>query len=200
MHIALPNERAGVRDIFIRLQAGHCPIRYENAWETRGGKSHQIAWVNTILVDANGETTHIVATGIDITARVQAEMALSVSEARLCARERELRRAQADLTRREWEVLALLARDDLATYGQIGEQLHVSAGTIKTHVHRIGQALGLASKGRSAVVAEARARGWFATPNMSYCQTYDDFECSFGDLLPAVDRYSSSGDENISLP
>jgi DNA-binding CsgD family transcriptional regulator len=67
-----------------------------------------------------------------------------------------LLRLQSGLTEREWELLPLLARDDL-TYEQIADHLVVSVDTIKTHVHRLGRKWG--SAGRRAIVAAARERG-----------------------------------------
>ncbi len=66
------------------------------------------------------------------------------------------RRHDYGLSKREWELLSLLVRDDL-TYEQIGEQLSISPYTVKTHVQRIGKKMGV--RGRQAVVHTARERG-----------------------------------------
>ncbi len=66
------------------------------------------------------------------------------------------RRQDYGLSKREWELLPLLARDDL-TYEQIGEQLSISPYTVKTHVQRIGKKMGVS--GRRAVVHAVRERG-----------------------------------------
>lgn len=60
------------------------------------------------------------------------------------------------LTAREWEILPLLAREEL-TYAAIGDQLHIGEETVKTHVHRLGGKLGVTR--RREIVAEARRRG-----------------------------------------
>ncbi len=70
------------------------------------------------------------------------------------------RRQDYGLSKREWELLPLLVRQDL-TYEQIGEQLSISPYTVKTHVQRIGQKLGVS--GRQAVVRAVRERGLLPT-------------------------------------
>lgn len=79
--------------------------------------------------------------------------------ARLADQEAELRRSQARLTRREWEVLQLVARglDD----AQIGAALSISPSTAKAHVYHISEKLGVT--GRRAVADLARQRGWEST-------------------------------------
>jgi two-component system nitrate/nitrite response regulator NarL len=59
------------------------------------------------------------------------------------------------LTLREREVLTLIA--DGASAPQIGRQLHLSTGTIKTHLARLYEKLGVSD--RAAAVAEAMRRG-----------------------------------------
>jgi len=68
-----------------------------------------------------------------------------------------LARFRFGLSRREWELLPLLARDDL-TYNQIAAILMISPYTVKTHVQRLGQKLG-GVHGRRAVVRAAREAG-----------------------------------------
>uniref|UniRef100_A0A7C2W758 Response regulator transcription factor n=2 Tax=Thermorudis TaxID=1649508 RepID=A0A7C2W758_9BACT len=68
-----------------------------------------------------------------------------------------LARRQFGLSQREWELLPLLARDDL-TYDQIAAILMISPYTVKTHVQRLGQKLG-GAHGRRAVVRAARKAG-----------------------------------------
>lgn len=70
------------------------------------------------------------------------------------------RRQDFGLSKREGELLPLLVREDL-TYEQIGEHLSISPYTVKTHVQRIGQKLGVS--GRRAVVRAVRERGLLPT-------------------------------------
>ncbi len=67
------------------------------------------------------------------------------------------------LTKREQQLLPLLAHLDL-TYYDIGDQLSISPETIKTHVRRMGRKLGVS--GRNAVIAVARERGWLGDENL----------------------------------
>uniref|UniRef100_A0A831TL45 LuxR family transcriptional regulator n=1 Tax=Thermorudis peleae TaxID=1382356 RepID=A0A831TL45_9BACT len=85
-----------------------------------------------------------IGVALDITTQAQAEAA------RRCA--------ELGLSRREREVLALLARADLPTYREIGAVLCVSRETVRTHLRAIARKLGVAER-RADVVAAAYARG-----------------------------------------
>ena len=61
----------------------------------------------------------------------------------------------AQLTRREAEVLRLLAEG--RTAGRIGEELHLSEATVKTHLHNLYEKLGVSD--RAAAVATAMRWG-----------------------------------------
>ena len=75
-------ERDAVHEIFSTLKQGQHTSSYENHWLTRDGKRRLISWSNTILADAQGTITHVIGTGIDITAQRRAEEAIvAVSEA-----------------------------------------------------------------------------------------------------------------------
>jgi hypothetical protein len=65
-----------VRNVFSGLTAGQFPNFHENDWVARDGTRHRIAWSNTVLTDATGGITHVIATGIEISRLVQAEAAL----------------------------------------------------------------------------------------------------------------------------
>ena len=67
---------------FERLRSGKFPASFENQWQNRDGSLRRIAWSATALVDAQGQTTFIIATGIDVTVQRQAEATLRESEAR----------------------------------------------------------------------------------------------------------------------
>lgn len=60
--------------------------------------------------------------------------------------------AQLELTKREWAVLRLMAHG--RSNGEIGEQLHISAATVKGHVGTILDKLGVTTR------AEAIAQAW----------------------------------------
>ncbi len=69
----LPEEVPGVEDVFEHLLAGDFPNTHENYWVTKDGRRRLIAWSNTALLDKNGKVEYVVATGIDITERKEAE-------------------------------------------------------------------------------------------------------------------------------
>lgn len=71
-----PEEVADVRGMYARLRAGDYPNRQEHHWLTRAGERRLIAWSNTCLVDQQGAVTHIVPTGIDVTAQRHTEETL----------------------------------------------------------------------------------------------------------------------------
>ncbi len=76
-----PEEKTQVRAVFEHLRAGEFPNEYENDWVSKDGSHRRIAWTNTALLNEQGEVNYIIATGIDITDRRQAEQEIqSLSE------------------------------------------------------------------------------------------------------------------------
>ncbi len=71
--LLLPAEVAPVRAVFESLRAGQFPSEYENYWVTRDGARRLVEWKNTALVNTAGQVGYVIATGIDITERRQAE-------------------------------------------------------------------------------------------------------------------------------
>jgi PAS domain S-box-containing protein len=71
-----PGQIEEVKEAFAHLAAGRFPNRHENDWLTRAGERRPIDWSNTVLRDADGRVEYVVATGIDLTERKQAEDAL----------------------------------------------------------------------------------------------------------------------------
>jgi PAS domain S-box-containing protein len=67
---------------FEKLRNGAFPADFENQWRHRDGSLRRIAWSATALVDTQGMTNFIIATGIDVTLQRQAEATLRESEAR----------------------------------------------------------------------------------------------------------------------
>ena len=82
--VLLPrDERPAVRAMFTQLLAdGSVPASHENDWLTRDGRRRRLLFVNTVLRDRHSRITHVVATGIDVTAERQAQQ---LSEAVLAA-------------------------------------------------------------------------------------------------------------------
>lgn len=75
-----PEELEGVKAVFQQLLSGHIPNEYENFWVAKGGRRRLISWSNTVLLDQQGQVEYVIATGIDITERRQAEEALRERE------------------------------------------------------------------------------------------------------------------------
>ncbi|MBD2067541.1 PAS domain S-box protein [Leptolyngbya sp. FACHB-671] len=69
-----------VKAEFFSLKVGQFPNTYENYWLTKWGEQRLIAWSNTALLNPKGAVEYIIGTGIDITERRQAELALQKSE------------------------------------------------------------------------------------------------------------------------
>jgi diguanylate cyclase (GGDEF)-like protein/PAS domain S-box-containing protein len=78
----VPEELKTVKENFAKLVAGRFPLNAENHWLTKRGTRRWITWSNTALLDHNGDTEYIIAAGIDMTARREAENALHLSESR----------------------------------------------------------------------------------------------------------------------
>jgi PAS domain S-box-containing protein len=62
----LPDEAAGVQGIFETLVSKKTPQRYQNHWRTKEGSSKLIEWSSSTLFDPDGQVSHIIATGIDL--------------------------------------------------------------------------------------------------------------------------------------
>ncbi len=74
----------GVKQAFEQLKGNYSLFlnRHENFWRTKQGALRLIDWTNTALIGANGEAEFLMSTGIDITDRKLAELALKESEER----------------------------------------------------------------------------------------------------------------------
>ncbi len=77
-----PENMAGVKRAFQSLRGHNLMARHENFWRTKQGALRLISWSNTALINENGSIEFIMGTGIDITDRKLAEMALKESEDR----------------------------------------------------------------------------------------------------------------------
>jgi diguanylate cyclase (GGDEF)-like protein/PAS domain S-box-containing protein len=77
-----PSELEAVKSVFASLTAGDFPNTFENDWITRDGVKRRIAWTNTATLNEVGKVEYIIGTGIDITERREAELALSINEDR----------------------------------------------------------------------------------------------------------------------
>ena len=71
--LSSPEERDGERATFERLTAKRGTNNYEGCWTTKDGGRREIAWFNSVVLNADDEVEHVVCTGLDITDRNQAE-------------------------------------------------------------------------------------------------------------------------------
>ncbi|MEA5515133.1 response regulator, partial [Nodularia sp. UHCC 0506] len=69
----VPPEIEAVKAIFKQAALGHKIQDYETYWLTKDGHRRLIAWTHANLYDEKGKIEYIIATGIDITERQQAE-------------------------------------------------------------------------------------------------------------------------------
>lgn len=72
-------------------------LEHENHWKTKSGKKHFIRWRNTAWFNADGNVKIIIATGIDITDRMQLEQQLRSYKSSLELRAEELSESNRDL-------------------------------------------------------------------------------------------------------
>ncbi|MDE1942607.1 MAG: PAS domain S-box protein [Betaproteobacteria bacterium] len=69
----MPEQQQGVEAVFQNALAGNVRTRYENAWVSRDGKTRVLDWANTLILDDQGQMKYLLAVGIDITDRRNAE-------------------------------------------------------------------------------------------------------------------------------
>ena len=75
-----------VQTFFSQLNVEVFYSEYQNYWRTKNGSKRFISWSNTVTVDGDGLVEYVIATGIDITDRKEAEIALALSYAKLESR------------------------------------------------------------------------------------------------------------------
>ncbi len=82
----IPEELEPVKTVFTKLNAENFYSEYQNYWRTKNGSKRFISWSNTVTVDGDGLVEYVIASGIDITDRKEAEIALALSYAKLESR------------------------------------------------------------------------------------------------------------------
>lgn len=75
----IPQELDSIKDYFGHLVNGHSSLHHENYWLMKDGSLRLIEWFNTTLLNDHNEVEFVIATGIDITERRQAEEALALA-------------------------------------------------------------------------------------------------------------------------
>jgi diguanylate cyclase (GGDEF)-like protein/PAS domain S-box-containing protein len=78
--LIMEEERDEVERMFSGLIAGRFPVTHENYWVGKDGGRHLISWSNTALIDERSAVEFVIATGIPVTEKRQAEEALRQSE------------------------------------------------------------------------------------------------------------------------
>lgn len=66
-----------VKNLLSSFKGREFPKSFENAWVGQNRQLHWIKWSNTVITSKEGKTENIIATGIDITERKQAEQEMS---------------------------------------------------------------------------------------------------------------------------
>jgi PAS domain S-box-containing protein len=78
----MPEEVDSFKAMFAQSNAGQLSGDYQTSWLTRDGRSRLITWSSRILAGKNGETSHVIVTGIDVTERQRLERAILEVSAR----------------------------------------------------------------------------------------------------------------------
>ena len=81
-----------VQTFFSQLNVEVFYSEYQNYWRTKNGSKRFISWSNTVTVDGDGLVEYVIASGIDITDRKEAEIALALSYAQLESRVKQRKR------------------------------------------------------------------------------------------------------------
>lgn len=92
-----PDEIPKIKTIFSRLLAGQFPANYESNWVAKDGSSRVIAWSSTVLLGKDDSVAHIIATGIDVTKREEAEQKLKEAITNLAFSNEELDKSSRHL-------------------------------------------------------------------------------------------------------
>ncbi len=79
----IPDEIEPVQIFFSQLKVELFYSEYQNYWRTKNGSKRFISWSNTVTLDGDGLVEYVIATGIDITDRKEAEISLDLSYAQL---------------------------------------------------------------------------------------------------------------------
>lgn len=93
----VPEEVDRVKNIFLRLLAGQFPANFESHWVSREGATLVVAWSNTMLRAGDNGRRHIIATGVDVTKRKEAENQLQEAVRDLARSNLELDRYSEEL-------------------------------------------------------------------------------------------------------
>ena len=85
------------KEIVNKLLHGEYPSTYNTTWFSKNGEKHLISWTDTRLINTEGQTEYVIATGIDITKRQQAEEELQKANKELASWVKELQERTEEL-------------------------------------------------------------------------------------------------------
>ncbi|MEG5063943.1 PAS domain S-box protein [Microcoleus sp. B3-A4] len=85
----IPEEIEPVKTVFTKLKVENFYSEYQNYWRTKNGEKRLISWSNTVTLNGEGVVEYVIGTGIDITDRKEAEIALALSYTKLESRVKE---------------------------------------------------------------------------------------------------------------
>ncbi|MEG5058278.1 PAS domain S-box protein [Microcoleus sp. A2-C5] len=91
----IPEEIEPVQTVFAKLNTAEFYSEYQNYWRTKNGGKRFISWSNTVMVDGEGVVEYVITSGIDITDRKSAELALALAYSEL---ENRVKQRTAELT------------------------------------------------------------------------------------------------------
>ena len=91
----IPEEIEPVKTVFTKLSVENFHSEYQNYWLCKNGGKRLISWSNTVTTDGEGLVEYVIGTGIDITDRKEAEIALALSYTNL---ESRVKQRTAELT------------------------------------------------------------------------------------------------------
>jgi PAS domain S-box-containing protein len=114
----IPEDVDPVKTVFKELSSGQFPNRHENYWLTKEGRRRLIMWSNTALLGDSGPVEYVIGTGIDVTERKQAEIAMQ--------------RAYDDVERRVEERTARLVQAYAELKKEISERERAQEGLIES--------------------------------------------------------------------
>lgn len=75
-------ERESSAAYYRNIKPSDLPAVFEHTWIRRDGARFDVSWSNGAIVDDDGQVTHVISTGIDVTARRAAERDLRDAEER----------------------------------------------------------------------------------------------------------------------
>jgi PAS domain S-box-containing protein len=128
-----------VQAVFARLVSGRFPDEYENDWITRDGRRRLIAWSNSAIVDTRGKVSHVIAIGVDVTARRQMEEEKNRLLAEISQQRTQLRHLARQVVRAQEEERSRVARE---LHDEAGQALTVLKYSLSAALRELSSAAG----------------------------------------------------------